>query len=231
MACSRGKASPNANTVRRLFASSGGFCQNPQCLQPLFVDAGDKNITIGELAHIFSAIDNGPRTNADLTDEQRGHFDNIILLCANCHTTIDKAEEHFTDEIIRSWKNGHIDKINATFGVKTYDNRESVRQELEKYFRENNTIFVTYGPTQENSVDPENPNAEVWLRKVQSHILPNNRKVQRLVEQNYHLMSEAEKNVFSKLCVHIDDFESKHLGLTDANGSRFPEAASELFIG
>ncbi|EGW72740.1 hypothetical protein ECSTECC16502_1296 [Escherichia coli STEC_C165-02] len=44
-------------------------------------------------------------------------------------------------------------------------------------------------------------------------------------------MSEDEKNVFSKLCVHIDDFESKHLGLTDANGSRFPEAASELFIG
>ena len=148
MACSRGKASPNANTIRRLFASSGGFCQNPQCLQPLFVDAGDKNITIGELAHIFSAIDNGPRTNADLTDEQRGHFDNIILLCANCHTTIDKAEEYFTDEMIRSWKKNHIDKINATFGVKTYENRESVRQELEKYFRENNTIFVTYGPTQ-----------------------------------------------------------------------------------
>lgn len=231
MACKRGKASPNANTVRRLFASSGGFCQNPQCLQPLFVDAGDKNITIGELAHIFSAIDNGPRTNVDLTDEERGHFDNIILLCANCHTTIDKAEEHFTDEMIRSWKSEHIDKINATFDVKTYESREAVRNELEKYYRDNYMIFLTYGPTPENSINPEEPSAVIWLKKIQSHILPNNRKIQRLVEKNYHLLNEPEKVVFSRLCLHIDDFESKHLGVTDANGSVFPEEAQELFKG
>ncbi|ELP3275703.1 hypothetical protein ACSFN6_001981 [Escherichia coli] len=231
MACSRGRASPGSITVRKLFASSGGYCQNPKCLEPLFEDAGDKIITIGELAHIFSAIDNGPRTNTELTAEERGYFDNIILLCANCHTKIDKAENYYTDEIIRGWKGEHIAKINATFGVREFNSREEVHAELDKLFRENKVIFNTYGPQSEAALNPESPQVNIWLRKIQTHILPNNRKIIRLIDKNYQLIHEDEKDVFVKLCMHVDDFESKHLELTCDNGEKFPPEAIDLFKG
>lgn len=231
MACSRGRASPGAITVRKLFASSGGYCQNPKCHEPLFEDAGGKVITIGELAHIFSAIDNGPRTNANLTAEERGHFDNIILLCANCHTKIDKAEEYYTDEMIREWKEEHIANINAIFGVREFDDRAEAYNELDKLFRENNSIFRTYGPQSQDALNPESPQVNIWLRKIQTHILPNNRKIIRFIEKNYKFLNDEEKDVFYKLRMHVDDFESKHLGLTNDNGEMFPPEAVCIFKG
>jgi len=82
MACSRGAASPDAHTQRRLFAASAGYCQNPSCANELFVDAAGKSIHIAEMAHVFAATDGGPRTNANLSKEERGAFENLIMLCA-----------------------------------------------------------------------------------------------------------------------------------------------------
>jgi len=81
MVCSRGEATPNAHTKLRLFADSAGYCQNPACNRPLFIDAGDKNIHIAEMAHVFAAADDGPRANPILTNAERGRFENLILLC------------------------------------------------------------------------------------------------------------------------------------------------------
>lgn len=229
MACSRGKASPDAVTVKRLFSSSGGFCQKPDCREPLFESAGGKTITIGELAHIFSAIDNGPRTNTELTPAERGHFDNIILLCANCHTKIDKAEEHYNDEVIRKWKENHIETINSAFGVKKYESRRDVWGELNRCFNQNNAIFEAYGPHSESAFNPESPDANIWTRKIQTHILPNNRKIHRLIDENYELLNDHEVKVAEELFIHIDDFEAKHLGITADNGKRFPVNANNLF--
>ena len=60
MGCSRGAATPDAHTQRRLFAASAGYCQNPNCANALFVDAAGKSIHIAEMAHVFSASDGGP---------------------------------------------------------------------------------------------------------------------------------------------------------------------------
>lgn len=100
MGCDRGKASPDTNTQRRLFAASGGYCQNPGCNRALFVETDTTKISVAEMAHIFAAQDDGPRANPELTEEERGAFANLILLCANCHTVIDKAPEAFPDSAI-----------------------------------------------------------------------------------------------------------------------------------
>jgi len=60
MGCSRGAATPDAHTQRRLFAASAGYCRNPNCANALFVDAAGKSIHIAEMAHVFSASDGGP---------------------------------------------------------------------------------------------------------------------------------------------------------------------------
>lgn len=93
MACSRGAASPGAQTQRRLFAASAGYCQNPGCSNELFVGAAGKSIHIAEMAHVFAANDSGPRAKPDLSKEERGAFENLVMLCANCHTRVDKAPD------------------------------------------------------------------------------------------------------------------------------------------
>src|ERR1700687_1051764 len=100
MACSRGAASPNAHTERRLFAASSGYCQNPDCSRELFIDYPQKPIHVAEMAHVFAARDDGPRANRELSKEERGAFENLILLCSLCHTIIDKAPEVYSDRIV-----------------------------------------------------------------------------------------------------------------------------------
>jgi len=95
MPCSRGLANPDRHTTLRLFADSGGYCQRPECANPLFVDTGTKSIHVAEMAHIIAASGKGPRADATVTQADKGSYDNLILLCGNCHTTIDKAPADF----------------------------------------------------------------------------------------------------------------------------------------
>jgi hypothetical protein len=74
MACSRGAASPNAHTERKLFAASGGYCQNPDCSRELFIDYPEKRIHVAEMAHVFAANDDGPRANRELSKEGEVHL-------------------------------------------------------------------------------------------------------------------------------------------------------------
>jgi len=95
MSCSRGAAAPDRNTTFRLFAASAGYCQNPACHRPLFVSVGTDRIHIAEMAHILAASNQGPRAVNTMSAAYRGSFDNLILLCANCHIVIDKAPTNF----------------------------------------------------------------------------------------------------------------------------------------
>ncbi len=177
MANARGKASPNAHTQRRLFASSAGYCQNPSCSKKLFDEAGGTRFLIAELAHVFAAQDDGPRANAELSDEERGAFENLIVLCANCHTMVDKAPDAFPDLMMTRWKREHEHKLVELFGVRKFDDRESVRDVVEPLLIESRTVFEMYGPHIEEAQNPESGAAEQWKRKVLTIIIPNNREL------------------------------------------------------
>ena len=77
------------------------------------------------MAHIIAAGRKGPRANATVTQVDEGLYNNLILLCANCHTTIDKAPADFPDNMIREWKRKHVERINSLFGVVEYPDRAS----------------------------------------------------------------------------------------------------------
>lgn len=155
MACSRGAASPDGHTQRRLFAASAGFCQNPACSCELFIDLPGRGIHIGEMAHVFAANDQGPRARPELSEAERGAFENLILLCATCHTIIDKAPNQYPDTTILGWKRDHATKLRSMFGVVRFDTRAEVRCAIEGQLRENRTIFYKYGPHIEAALDLE----------------------------------------------------------------------------
>ena len=97
-------------TIRRLDTLSGNQCASPDCTRELI--ARDNESIISKICHIEAASDNGPRFNPDMTDDERRHFNNLILLCDECHTIIDNKnnEKKYPVELLREWKLNHESK-------------------------------------------------------------------------------------------------------------------------
>ena len=229
MPCTRGQADPDRHTTLRLFADSGGYCQRPECPNRLFVDTATKNIHIAEMAHIIAAGEKGPRADPTVTQADKGAYDNLILLCANCHTTIDKAPADFPDHMIEEWKRKHIERIRSLFGAVEYPDRVSVRKAIEPALTENRVVFDRYGPNNHYRNDPESELATVWQRKMRAIILPNNRKVLAVLDANRRHLSAAEVNTIEAFRQHIDDLEAKHIGSGSGDvASRFPPGMSDI---
>lgn len=230
MACARGKASPNWFTKLKLFSDAGGYCQNPACLEPLFLDLDDEQIHIAEVAHVFSAADAGPRAEPVLSAAQRGAYENLILLCSRCHTIIDKAEDKFPDDLVMRWKLAHKAKIAETFGTVRQPDRASARKALEPLFAENAEIFNTYGPHVEANQNFESETAVQWRRKIPSKIVPNNRKALQILDANKEYLTAEEVKTVAQFRQHVDDFEAKLIDRSLPSGLRFPVGAADIFL-
>jgi len=85
-------------TKLQLAFRSGGRCAFPGCERSLTVDSesGNDPAVIGEAAHIAGEKEDAARYDPSMTDEQRNHYNNLIYLCANHHTQIDKQEKDFS---------------------------------------------------------------------------------------------------------------------------------------
>lgn len=229
MPCYRGQANPNRHTTLRLFADSGGYCQRPECADRLFVDTGTTNIHVAEMAHIIGASAKGPRADATVTRADKGAYENLILLCARCHTIIDKAPVDFPDNMIREWKRKHVERINSLFGAVEFPDRSSVRNAVESALAENRSVFEQYGPNNDYSQNPESDIAKVWQRKMRAIILPNNRKILAIIDTNRRHLRQTERTTLELFRQHIDDLEAKHIGEGSGDvASRFPDGMNEI---
>ena len=230
MSCKRGKANPDQNTKLRLFADSGGYCQNPNCNTNLFQSTGKKDFHIAEMAHIISAGDRGPRSDSTLTKEQKGNYSNLILLCPNCHTTIDKAENDYPQTLIIKWKNEHTDNIKKIFNIKKYGTRREAREVIYPILLENRFIFETWGPLTDSRYNPESEIADKWKFKLLENILPNNRKILNIIESNFDLLKAEEISSYAAFKQHVNDLEARHITKKNINTSLFPTNFDNIFI-
>lgn len=231
MACSRGAASPDAHTQRRLFAASAGYCQNPACSNELFIDIAGASYHVAEMAHVFAASDDGPRARPDLTPEERGAFENLIVLCANCHTAVDKAPAAFPDRMMIAWKRDHANKLQEVFGAVKLSDRASARRLIELLLVENHAIFEQYGPHIEAAKNPESGSAEQWKRKMLTRILPNSRRMLAILGANRDLLKVDEQRTLELFRQHVDDLEAFHIEGRREDASRFPADFSKILEG
>lgn len=94
--------------------SANSTCYAPTCSEPLIVYRDASAIVNFEYAHIRDELppkdqsaDIGWRyfPDADLTQEQRNHHSNIILLCSPCHKLVDKIKPRdFDIATLTEWK-------------------------------------------------------------------------------------------------------------------------------
>ena len=84
----------------------GYICSRPGCNQFTIGPSSTKPFVnnIGTASHICAAAKNGPRFDANLSEEKIESPDNCIWLCRNCGTLIDNDSGHYTKEELRGWK-------------------------------------------------------------------------------------------------------------------------------
>ena len=103
---------------RRLDTLSMNQCSAPDCVR--FLIARDHETIVSKICHIEAASNKGPRFNPDMSDDDRRHFNNLILLCDECHSIIDNMdnEAKYPKELLQEWKAAHESKGALSFNAK-----------------------------------------------------------------------------------------------------------------
>lgn len=99
--------------IKKLAMKSGNRCAFPACPHRLYIEGG--NVTggsvIGEAAHIAGEKPGAQRYDASMTDVQRNDLPNLVFMCANHHTEIDKPGNTYTTPQITTWKIEHEKRV------------------------------------------------------------------------------------------------------------------------
>jgi hypothetical protein len=220
-------------TKRLLWARSGGYCQNPECHRDFFVFFQDGNISsLEELAHVIGQSNQGPRGKSDLSVTERDEYNNIILLCPNCHSLIDKNPLQFSVKTLQKWKQRHEEAIKLVFIVPVYAERQDLAQSVHKLLHINKAIFQQYGPHSLYAIDPLSDAVKDWKRHVLADVIPNNRKIANLLSVNEHLLTEDEKHILDIFTLHQQAFEYNHVsGDKTAHAPLFPKEMNNILRG
>lgn len=98
-----------------VWTKAAGICSFPDCGKQLAQEPqGDNSIPVGEVAHIVAEQPDGPRGQSPLTADQRNQPPNLVLLCPNHHTEVDKAPQTYTIERLTEYKRRHEAWVRAT---------------------------------------------------------------------------------------------------------------------
>ena len=169
----------NVNVQRRLYAESMGRCMNPACKKELFSQNGD----LIEKAHIDPYCKTADNS-----------FENLVVLCPNCHTDFDKNSAFLPEEVL-SWKRIRQQELQSFFGIK-YNTFQELKNVVVPLLCENKAIFENYYL---------NENKSLW-DKFEPIILINNRKLKTLLLNNRDLFQYNTEKVLLSLIVQRPRF-------------------------
>src|SRR5450759_3391962 len=100
-----------------LWARAGGTCA--LCKSHLTADAksGDKDVVLGEEAHLVSEEPNGPRFRP-MPRKEVDAYANLILLCPSDHKIVDEQVTYYTEQRLQVLKRKHEqwvkDRVSST---------------------------------------------------------------------------------------------------------------------
>lgn len=193
---------------RRIYAESMGRCMNPECKVDLFKDSGD----IMEKAHI-----------SPYCDTKDNSYENLIILCPNCHTNFDKNSAFSADDV-EKWK--QIRKVEfERFFSKEYDTFEELKSEVVILLLRNQEIFENYYSENQR---------ELW-DIFEGEIISNNRKIRKILKNNTKLIQNHSQESYSNLALvqrfmlHIDEFEATRISKEKIRHVLFPAEINSLF--
>lgn len=187
-------------------------------------------MSFGELAHVIAAREAGPRGHQASAETDLAEPDNIILLCANCHTQADKAPDHYTIEMLREWKRLRMAELETLFGAVVFESRADASAAADRLLRQNRAVFEAYGPHTAKARGHTSEAARQWRRKVREVIIPNNRRLLAMCDKNEHLLTPGEREAVERLRQHVEDLEARHFrNEYEPAALRFPVEVEGVF--
>lgn len=195
------------NIQRRLYAESMGRCMNPTCEKELFIN-GD----IAEKAHIIPHCETADNS-----------FENLILLCPNCHTDFDKNSAYYAEEV-KNWKKTRQEQLSQIF-AQQFGTFKELEEVVKPILQENRTIY-------ENYYLKDNPT--LW-KKFENKVLINNQKLKLLLGKNknlfqkYHDERLSNLAIIEQLILHIDEFRDTREENEKIRTVLFPEKVNAIF--
>lgn len=183
--------------IKRLSILSNNECACPTCTNALV--ARDGRTVIGKISHIEAASPGGPRYRAEMSDDERRSFENLMLLCDECHSIIDNAENEndYPVELLKEWKRDHESK-NQSSSWKVTD-------EIVKSFIDNSQTVVNTGFVSAQLNLQQSEIQEVKITSTQEVTINNNYVDIHSEEED----AEAIKAIFDNALalMNADDFE------------------------
>lgn len=110
-------------TLKILFGKSGNECVEPSCSNRIIEDETEESdaAVIAQISHIYALSDDGPRGKPGLTERERNHYRNLLLLCPTHHTVVDKQHETYPAEMVQAWKKSHELKFSNNLAAQISD--------------------------------------------------------------------------------------------------------------
>lgn len=91
---------------------SGGVCAYPKCGKHLTYEAvAGRDTYVGEAAHIRGEKPMAARYDSSMTDEERDDVKNLIYMCNDHHTIIDKVEADWPTNVLMQLKADHEQRV------------------------------------------------------------------------------------------------------------------------
>lgn len=105
--------------VRKLWVQSAGRCQYSGCNSSLWKDdLMHKDMNKAYISHIVAASPAGPRGDKVKSKELETSYDNLMLLCDECHNRIDESDrENHSVDLLMEMKKEHEHRINLVTGI------------------------------------------------------------------------------------------------------------------
>ncbi len=130
---------PKKETLKKLFNSAGNQCAFPECSHPL-IDEDD--LFIGQICHIESPKEGGPRHNVQTTDDYKRSYENLILLCYRHHRKVDRFTTIYSIEALKGIKKIHEENNAGSYQIKekVLDN---IYAEINAYWNEIEDLNTT----------------------------------------------------------------------------------------
>lgn len=176
------------NIQRQLWAESFGFCMNPECNTLLITDTA----SVADIAHIQEHAKGGSI-----------EFENLILLCKNCHKIIDSSRQNDTqiENKLLQWKEDRQKKLKEIF-CKKYDSFALLKENIIPYLKENKNIFDLYGP---ESLKASLETHKSWVQ-FEPKIISNNEIILTILKANINLINNKLRDIIDLYERHQQDF-------------------------
>ena len=161
-------------SMKLLWANAAGRCSFTDCQCRLCsADAGGAApFLIGEMAHIRGERAGSNRHDASLSPDERDDYANLILLCPNHHSTIDKSdnEKRYGVDVLHKMKYEHEKFVAARLQRSQFVDKHEVAAFIFPLLKENHEVFIHYGPTSE--IARRNPESDATAFGCQSALQP-----------------------------------------------------------